>query len=133
MERNRDNEVRSVTGHYSAQAFHCQQRQRIAQVYALTVLEGMYHVTNGPFIEEACTGSIKMRLSCQACAAAVIAPGTAERNSAHWTERRREQRHLLAAGRADMERAGIRDKRTADVADRWQDDVKQSGEELLDR
>jgi hypothetical protein len=91
----------------------------------LTVFEGVYQVTYRPFIKEGAPRGIKMRRIGKAGAASVIAPCPDKGNAADWAERRQNERQEASAGCADMERAGIRDIRMADVTDRRQNDIKQ--------
>ncbi len=129
MQRNRNDEVRGLVIHQTAHSFQSQERERIPQVCELIVLEGMDQVAYRPFIEEVRPGRVKMGRMCQARAAAVIAACPGKRYSAEGAERRGNERQAIAAGRADMEPAGIRDVGMADVTDRRKNDVKERVEE----
>jgi hypothetical protein len=88
----------------------------------------MDHLAAGAFIGKNRPGSVKMRSSLYARAADMIAPSHLIRNSADCAERRNNQRHLLAAGVADVNSAGIRYESLADVAERGKNKVKNRSE-----
>ncbi len=125
MQRNRYDEVRILACQEVAHSLQSQECQWVSQMCFLIVFEGVNQLAYGAFIEEVCPGGIKMRWVAQARAAAVITPCPNKGDSADRAERRRNERQEILAGLTDMERAGIRDKGTADVTNRRQDDVKQ--------
>lgn len=64
-----------------------QERQRRTQMRFLIIFERVDHIPNGPFIEEACPGRIKMRWMSQTGTTAVVATCPGKWHAADWAER----------------------------------------------
>ena len=131
MQRYRHDELRLLIRQKNPHPLQGQKRQRIAQMRALVILEGMDQVAYGPFIEEVSPGGIEAGRVGHAWAAAVVPPRPGKGNAADGAEGRRHERQVVAAGRADVEIARIRNKGAADMAKRRENNVHERMEELL--
>jgi hypothetical protein len=97
----------------------------------VAVFEGMDEIPAVPFIKQGSPGNIKAGLGRKATTALVIRPRPEEGHSADRAERMPHWRHLFQAGGADVERSGIRDETSADMAERRKEEIEEGGQKWV--